>query len=217
MFINKEELERRRLHENNLIERMRVPTAGDLPADSVVGKLDTSKFKSDGTNREHPLYDDETRALAGALTVAHGAKTASEITGVSEGHAKVLARGEYSTAIDPEEREKRNQVLRDNIYEGLGKIRGKAQQKLMKVLNLINNENLDAIPDKDKARLAAQMANQLSGVIDRTINKGEHLHDGRSTHLHLYAPERRPLAAFEIKTINPQIKDNDNANAKSSE
>ncbi len=210
MFISKDELDRRKEESNNLTARMKVPS-------EVVGPnihLDTSKFKNDGTQRSMPVYSPEIRALAAATTIIAGPEAAHEITGVSVGHAKVLARGEYSSALDPEQRDKRNQDLKDSIYEGLGRIRGKASRKLMKVLNLINDETLENIPEKDKARIAAQMANQLSGVIDRTINKGESTDAGRSAHLHLYSPEQRPLAAFDIKRINPP--EDKSANATSS-
>jgi hypothetical protein len=204
MFINKEELENRRREENNLVQRIKV---GNTSSDetSAVHKLDTSRFKNDGTERACPVLSDDLRAVVAAASIMAGPKVAAEIGGVSEGYAEVLARGEYSSAKDPEERERRNNELKESIYRGLSEIRIKASEKLMLALDLINTDTLEAIQPKDKARLAAQMANQLSGVIDRTINKGENLNDNRSTHLHLYAPERRPISAFQIKSINQPL------------
>ena len=213
MFIDKAELDRRKQEENNLTIRMKIPPASGV--DGKVAELDTTKFKANGTARKdnNIIMPPDLRALVAATAIVAGPEVAAEIGECSPGYAAVLARGEYSQASDPEEREKRNQELRDSIYESLGKIRARAQHKLFKVLKLINDESLAAIPDKDKARLAAQMANQLSGVIDRTINKGDPGSGERTSHLHLYAPEQRPLAAFDIKRVN-QLPDVD-ANAKS--
>lgn len=202
MFISKVELEQRRQEENNLVERMKVPHATEIGGPIVA--LDTSKFRKNGTEREVALLTPDLRAVVAAATIMAGAKAGAEIGNVSETYASVLARAEYprNEDMDPEKRELRNSQLRESIYRGLGEIRDKAQLKLMKVLDLINDDTLECIPDHQKARLAAQMANQLSGVIDRTIIKGGN-EGGISSHLHLYAPEQRPLAAFEIKRINP--------------
>ena len=203
MFINKEELERRRKEGNNLIQRISVKN--DREVTGPIAELDTTKFRNDGTPCDRPRLDGDLRAIVAATAMIAGPKAAAEIGGVSESYAAVLGRGDFARqdTINPEERERRNQELRDRIYDGLGKIRDVAQIKLLKVLKLINNENLEAIAPKDRARLAAQMANQLSGIVDRTINKGEHGGVNNSAHLHLYAPERRPLEAFTIKTVNP--------------
>lgn len=197
MFIDKDELTRRLHAENNLVERL-----ASTPIVPIEAPLDTKKFTNTGLAREVPAFTPEERALIGATTLAVGAEVASDTFGVSKSYAKVLARGTYSQATDPEERERRNQELKDNIYEGLAVIRERAREKLMMALEGIDEEALSNIKASDRAKILANVSNQLSSVIDRTINKGEHLTDGRSTHLHLYAPEVRPLSAFTIKTIN---------------
>jgi hypothetical protein len=213
MFIDVKELARRKEESNNLIERMSV-----APSEPIDVPLDTSKFKKDGTNRKTPEYSPEQRALIGVSAIALGPKKAAEVLDVSESYAKVLARGSYSTALDPEERDRRNQELKDAVYEGLASIREKAREKLMMALDGIDEVSLGAIKGSDKAKVLANISNQLSSVIDRTINKGEHLHDSRSTHLHLYAPETRPITAFTIKRIggNTDSEATGSSNAQSS-
>ena len=200
MFIDVAELKRRRDESNNLVERMNVCS----PVEPSKIPLDTSKFKNDGTQRAIPQFDDDTRALIGVSAIAVGPEKTSEIFGVSKSYATVLGRGNYSSAKDDEERQRRNQELKDAIYDGLAKIRDAAREKLMLALEGIDEVAITNIKPTDKAKVLANVANQLSAVIDRTINKGEHLKgDDRSSHLHLYAPETRPLAAFTIKRINP--------------
>jgi len=201
MFISKEELDQRRSESFNLVERIRPQNDG-----VAVGKtasFDPSRFKLDGTSRSNTRLTPEMRAVVAAAAIVSGAEVAAEIGDVSVGYAEVLARGEYNNSgKSPEDREARNQILRDGIYEALGNIREKAREKLLKVLDIIDADALENIPNRERAKVAAQMANHLSGVIDRTINKGEHLHDSRSSHLHLYAPERREVSDFKVKVIN---------------
>lgn len=202
MFIDVAELKRRRDESNNLVERMNVAS---VVAPSSI-PLDTNKFKNDGTAREKPLMDNAERAVVAATTIALGSEKASEIFGVSRSYATVLAKGEYSTAKDDEERQRRNQELKDAIYDNLTRIRETAQLKLMLALDGIDEESIQNIKPTDKAKILANVANQLSAVIDRTINKAEGLRgEEKSTHLHLYAPETRPLAAFTIKRINGPV------------
>jgi hypothetical protein len=208
MFIDVAELKRRRDESNNLVERLNV--ASPVPASSI--PLDTSKFKQDGTHREVPAFDSNTRALIGVSAIAVGPEKTSEIFGVSKSYAQVLGNGNYSSAKDDEERERRNQELKDAIYDGLANIREAAREKLMLALSSLDEEAIEHIKPTDRAKVLAGIANQLSAVIDRTINKGEGLRDaGKSTHLHLYAPETRPLAAFTIKRINSPVEDSGNA------
>ena len=214
MFISKEELEERRAASNNLVERMNASHSGgevnEIP-------IDTSQFRTNGTQTNRPTYSMEQRALIGVSTIAVGAEKTSEIFGVSESYAKVLSKGAYSGKQDPEAREKANQELKDAIYEGLRSIRDKATAKLMMALEGIDESSIEAISLKDRAKTLANVANQLSSVIDRTINKGE-AGIASTHHLHLYAPEVRPLAAFNIKRIGESQSESEaNANATSSE
>ena len=199
MFIDKQELERRREAEHNLVARMNVPT----PIDPKEIPFDASRFRDDGTAKT--CRDNEERALIGAASIAIGSAKAAEIFDVSQDYAKILARGEATRSNNPEERAKQNQELRDKIYEGLTSIRENAQKKLLMALEHINEQTLEQIPDRDKAKISANIANQLSSVIDRTINKGEHLIDQRSAHVHLYAPETRPISAFTVKNVNKPL------------
>ena len=207
MFIKNTDLKSRLDPANNLIKRLRI--ADSTPVTGKVAELDTMRFKNDGTPTDKGLMDMELRSVVAAATIIAGPAAGAEIGECSESYAEVLARGEYSSAKDPEQREKLNNELREGIYQGLSRVRERAQKKLMLVLKMIDADNLEAISPKDRARLAAQMANQLSSVIDRTIQKDGGLSQTSNTHLHLYAPERRPLAAFDIKRINQD------ANAKS--
>jgi hypothetical protein len=216
MFISKEELDQRRSESFNLVERIHPKNDG---APSVkVASFDPSRFKNDGTQRATQRLSPEMRAVVAAAAIISGPEVAAEIGDVSVGYAEVLARGEYNNSgKSPEDREARNQILRDGIYEALGNIREKAREKLLKVLDIIDEDALENIPNRERAKVAAQMANHLSGVIDRTINKGEHLHDSRSSHLHLYAPERREVSDFKVKVINQLPDANpEEANATSS-
>jgi len=201
MFISKEELDQRRSESFNLVER--IHPKNDAAPPVKVAAFDPSRFKNDGTQREKHLLTPEMRAVVAAAAIISGPEVAAEIGDVSVGYAELLSRGEYNNSgKTPEDREARNQILRDGIYEALGNIREKAREKLLKVLDIIDEDALENIPNRERAKVAAQMANHLSGVIDRTINKGEHLHDSRSSHLHLYAPERREVSDFKVKVIN---------------
>lgn len=215
MFISKAELDKRSSIDHDVVSRLHLhDQTSPVRADSPVVRFDATRFRKNGTTTDMPILDDDMRAVVGAACIVAGSKVAAEIGNVSEGYAALLARpGGFGKHIDdPEERLARNQKIRDSIYTGLSKVREAAQDKILLALNLIDEESLQAIQPKDRARLAAQMANQLSSVIDRTINKGEHLHDERTSHLHLYAPERRPLDAFNVKIVNQQVLDQDKAN-----
>jgi len=211
MFISRAELERRKSSEHNVAERLKMTLPAE-PAASPITGFDTSQFRRDGSHTDRPLLTNEMRALVACTAIVAGNEVAAEVGNVSPQYAEVLARAEYPRNLaDPEEREKRNAELRDMIYKGLSEIREKAQSRLLAALDLINEESLENIPVKDKAKIAANIANQLSSVIDRTINKGEHIHAGASTHLHLYAPERRTIDAFDIKRINAMPTESENA------
>jgi hypothetical protein len=221
MFISKEELDKRSSIDHDVVSRLKLHDETSPPDPNGPGvRLDTTRFRKNGTTTNMPLLDDDMRAVVGAACIVAGPEVAAEIGNVSERYAALLGRpggfGEHIT--DPEERLARNQKIRDSIYQGLSKVRDAAQDKIILALGLIDEESLQAIAPKDRARLAAQMANQLSSVIDRTINKGEHLHDERTSHLHLYAPERRPLDAFNVKIVNqmPLELEKDNGNGSGS-
>lgn len=217
MFISKQELDKRASIDHDVVARLKMHDEV-MPVDpsSPVVTFDTARFRKDGSTTDKPLLDDDTRAVVGAVCIIAGPEAAAEIGGVSPGYAKVLGRAGFGSHIsDPEERLARNQKIRDSIYAGLSKVRDAAQDKILLALELISPENLEQIAPKDRARLAAQMANQLSSVIDRTINKGEHLHDERTSHLHLYAPERRPLDAFNVKYVNQLPSEPENGTADS--
>jgi hypothetical protein len=196
MFIKKEELDKRLSANRNLLER--------LKKESVhVTEHDKTRFKKNGEAKAHKqsLTLDE-KALIATTALLSTQRTAAEVFDVSPDTAHRLANGENQSIINEEEREMRNAQLRDAIYSQLNNIREAAREKLIQVLGLINDETLTVIPDKDKAKSASVMANQLSAVIDRTIQKGSQLQGERSAHLHLYAPELRPVEAFTIKNIN---------------
>lgn len=211
MFIDLKELRERTSKENSLIERLKVENKSEPSPE--IKNFDPKKFNQSGIVRENWLDPSEAnekretslneRALIGATSLAIGSPKTAEIFGISKQYASMLSRGQMNgnTHGNPEEREKYNQELKDRIYEGLAAIRDKARAKLLMALEGIDEAALENIPIKDRAAKLANVANQLSSVIDRTINKGEHLTDGRSSHLHLYAPESRPLAAFTIKRV----------------
>lgn len=211
MFISREELDKRASLDHDVISRLKLhDEVSPVSPDSKAVSFDTARFRKDGSARDKPLLDDDMRAVVAATCIVAGPEAAAEVGNVSPGYASVLARVGIRELADPEERLARNQKIRDSIYAGLSRVRDAAQDKILLALNLISEENLEHIAPKDRARLAAQMANQLSSVIDRTINKGEHLHDERTSHLHLYAPERRPLDAFNVKYVNQLPSDGSN-------
>lgn len=218
MFIDQAEFDRRREESNNLVERIRVPPSPDIDENHPVTKLDTSRFRKDGLLTEKPVLSGDLRVLVGVVARAAGSEVAAEIGNCSPGYASMLSRGEYNNdalMMTAEHRQLEQQKLRDSIFRGLAEVREAAREKLLMALGLIDESTLANIPEKDKARIAANIANQLSAVIDRTINKGEDPSGARNTHLHLYAPEKRALADFDIKTVNPKpVLD---ANATSSE
>lgn len=199
MFIDSEELARRKEESNNLTERMKVPsepTVREIPFDST-------RFHPSGIARNNDAARTlEEKAVIGVTAIALGNKQAAEIFDVSPEYANVVKRG-IAGGASPEDREIRSKKLKEMIYEGLQIIREKSSEKLLMALDNINEASLAAIKASEKAKVSANIANQLSSVIDRTIDKGEGLLDaGRTSHLHLYAPESRPLTSFTIKRIN---------------
>lgn len=197
MFINKDELSRRRDESNNLMERMNNPApppAREIPFDS-------SFFHPSGIAKDNARTLEE-KAVIGAAGIVLGNQVAAEIFDVSPKYVSVVKSG-MAGGNNDEDREKRSRKLKELIYEGLQVIRETSSEKLLLALENINKDTLGAIKNSEKAKVSANIANQLSSVIDRTIDKGEGLLDaGRTSHLHLYAPESRPLASFTIKRIN---------------
>ena len=101
--------------------------------------------------------------------------------------------------------------VRSGIYAALESIRETARQKLIMALGLIDEETLEAIPAKDRAKIGAQIANQLSGVIDRTIEKSSlQVDNSKTAHLHLYSPEIRPMDRFNVKRVNAALPSENN-------
>lgn len=185
MFIKADELERRREESNNLVERMGLarsvaPCEVDRPV------FDPKRFDNDGAAKEGRTFEE--KALIGVTSQLLGPAKAAEIFDVKPSYASMMAKP-------------KDEDLKKAIYAGLEIIREAAREKLLMALEGINQETMDAIKKGEKAKVSAQIANQLSSVIDRTIDK---LPEGneKTTHLHLYAPETRPLAAFTIKRIN---------------
>lgn len=201
-FITPEELTARLKDDWNLVKRLDLPVSPENKSEIV---FDESKFKVSGETRERKLYSNGLRALIAATAISDSPQKAAEIFECSEAYAQALTRGEYSKAKDPVKQEESNRKLKAEIYEELSIIRDTARVKLMAALNLINEDSLQAIPDKDKVRIAAQVANQLSGVIERTIEKSDRFSDVKEAHLHLYAPENRPMSEFTVKTINAEF------------
>lgn len=187
----------------NLVNRLQ----GDLSSGKSEPEVpfDSGKFKIDGTLRENPAFPSGLKAVIAAAALMSTPKQAAEAFNCSAGYASELARGNGSHVIDLNKREDANAKLRQDIYDALGTIRSDAQSRLLKVLGLIDEENLGKIPDKDKARIAATMANQLAGVIDKTIEKSAHVADSRSAHLHLYSPQQRETAEYKKVTIASKV------------
>jgi hypothetical protein len=183
-FISKEELEKRLSETENLCARLEVSAPKKY--------LDTSKFNGNGLETKQKEYSAAQRAIMGAVGLTVGYDKAAEALGVSESAIKDAAKQNYAD-------EENNEHLRGMIYEELTTIRQEAREKLSLCLGLINEESLKLIPDKDRAKTAAQMANQLSNVIERTIHKSPQM--ASTSHLHLYAPEQRTIQAFTIKQI----------------
>ena len=193
MFISADELERRSQAENNLILRLEIPEASPP---EIKATVDRSQFAKDGTLAERPVYTTEQRILIGATSRMVGKEQAAEIFGVNPHVVGALAQENYNKTQDADE-------VRKGIYAALESIRESAREKLVLALGLISQETLDAIADKDKARTAAQVANQLSAIVDRTIEKaGLHVDNSKTAHLHLYSPEVRALEKFNIKRVN---------------
>lgn len=212
MFIDKEELDRRKEESNNLMRRLKNPE----PAPCKEIPFDSTMFHPSGIARENARSLEE-KAVIGVTAIALGNQQAAEIFDVSPGYVGIVKKG-IAGGYDSEDREKRSKKLKELIYEGLQIIREKSSEKLLLALDNVNEDTLKAIKPSEKAKVSANIANQLSSVIDRTIDKGEGLLDaGRTSHLHLYAPESRPLASFNIKRINISEEPEDKANAISSE
>jgi hypothetical protein len=212
MFIDKDSLRDRLDESNNLMKRLKTPEpepAKEIPFDSTM-------FHPSGIARENARSLEE-KAVIGSAAIVLGNQAAAEIFDVSPGYVSVVKKG-LAGGYDSEDREKRSKKLKELIYEGLQIIREKSSEKLLLALDNVNEDTLKAIKPSEKAKVSANIANQLSSVIDRTIDKGEGLLDaGRTSHLHLYAPESRPLASFNIKRINVESLPEDKANAISSE
>lgn len=177
------------LESENLVKRLSVN-------DEVIPErpLDKAIFTNAGVITGRPLYSDEQKAVIAATAIATSTKTATEVFDVS---SSLVDRVKKDFLSDTPSSEK----LRQSIYEELSGIRAAAKEKLLKALDLVNDNTLEAIPEKDRAKLGADIANKLSSVIERTIQRVPTNLDS-SSHLHLYAPEQRELAAFEIKTVN---------------
>lgn len=187
MFIKADELERRREESNNLVERMGLRLDVIEP---VVDRpvFDAKRFDQDGATKSGMPFEE--KVVVGVAAQVIGPAKTAEIFGVSPSYATMLGKDKH-----------KDEDLKRAIYAGLEMIREAAREKLLMALEGINPESLAAIKAGEKAKVSAQIANQLSSVIDRTIDK---MPEGteRTTHLHLYAPETRPLAAFTIKRIN---------------
>ena len=179
--------------ENNLILRLEIPD--EAAAKEIKAPIDRKKFAKNGTQTEQPRYTTEEKVLIGTTAQLLGPKATAEILDVNPAIATSLGMENY--------RGKDSEQVRAGIYAALESIRETARQKLIMALGLIDEETLEAIPAKDKAKLGAQIANQLSGVIDRTIEKaGLHLDNSKTAHLHLYSPEIRAMDQFNIKRVN---------------
>lgn len=197
MFIDKDELDRRKDESNNLMVRLNTPNP-DPPREIP---FDVGMFSKDGIPKENGLTIEE-KAVIGASAIAIGTAKTAEVFDIPPHYVSAIKNG-VAGGYDAEDREKRSKKLKELIYEGLQIIREKSSEKLLMALDNINEDTLKAIKASEKAKVSANIANQLSSVIDRTIDKGEGLLDaGRTSHLHLYAPESRPLASFTIKRIN---------------
>lgn len=197
-FINKDELNKRLSEDRNLRKRLRIADENRPPERAI----DEATFKRDGTLTRLPKYDENARALIGATAIAVGVSKAAEIFDVSVGLARDLGKGVETRKPldDPEAEDARKANLQKRIYEELSIIRSAAKEKLLLALDKIDETSLQLIPDKDKALKSAQIAGHLSSIIDRTIQK-DHAGGSASAHLHLYAPEQRPIAAFDIKRV----------------
>jgi hypothetical protein len=206
MFITSDELERRCQAENNLILRLEIP-ASDPP--EIKATVDRKRFAKDGTITEQPVYTTGERILIGTATKMVGPTQAAEIFGINKSLAGALASEDYDKTKDADQ-------VRSGIYAALESIRESARVKLELALGLINEETLQAIADKDKARSAAQIANQLSAIVDRTIEKaGLHVDNSKTAHLHLYSPEIRTMDRFAIKKVNSPLPHNGQSDAES--
>lgn len=194
MFITSDELERRSQAENNLILRLEIPESAP-PASPKLPPIDRKKFAPNGTLTERPIYTTEEKVLIGTTSQLLGARAAAEIFDVPQRYTEIVGSEKYQT--------KDSEAVRTGIYLALETIRESAREKLLMALGLIDNETLALIPDKDKARTAAQIAHQLSGVIDRTIEKSAmQVDNSKTAHLHLYSPEIRAIDKFNIKRVN---------------
>ena len=193
MFINLDEFERRRMAENNLVLRLEIPEENE-PRE-IKAPVDRKKFTLSGVQTGQAYYTTEEKILIGTTAQLLGPKAAGEILDVNPKVAGSLGMENYK-AKDADE-------VRAGIYAALESIRETARQKLIMALGLIDEETLEAIPIKDRAKIGSQIANQLSGVIDRTIEKaGLHLDNSKTAHLHLYSPEIRAMDQFQIKRVN---------------
>jgi hypothetical protein len=82
------------------------------------------------------------------------------------------------------------------IEEGKSEIRGKAQEKLTQVLDLMTIEKLRRV---EKPRELSSIAVQLSQVLERTLPKELTKDDG--VHFHIYRPEIRTEETYNIVEV----------------
>lgn len=191
MFITKEQLKERQDAKNNLVSRI-----AETPSGQTRAQLDTDRFKLSGAARQVPLVPEIMKPIIAVTALMTSTREAAEQFDISASTVQNLASGQ-SSSVD----EEKNQELRIQIYDQLADIRGKAKEKLEMALSLITQKSLEAIPAKDQARQAADIAAKMSNVIDRTIQK-DRKDVGNATAIHIYTPEQRPVKTFNVVKVN---------------
>lgn len=191
MFISRAELEQRTKSEHNLVQRIHKTPSGESLA-----VHDDNKFKLTGESREHVTIPDEIKPALIAAAIATTQKEVGAAIGVGQA---TIHRLEVQALEGTDEA---SENMRIEVFRQLADIREKAKQKLELCLNLVTEDTLEKINDKDKARVGSEIAARMSGIIDRTIPKDNKFGDNKSTHLHLYTPEQRKLSTLNVVTVN---------------
>jgi len=133
------------------------------------------------------------RVTVGLLTNLVGAKAASEITGVSKGHAHQLGEGR-STSPTPG-RDSTATEMKQQIESRLGQVKAKAIEKLLKTLDAVTDEGTALLSVKD----AAEVSSKLASVIDRTTQKDRD--GGNIAQVVIYAPRIRDESEYDVVTV----------------
>lgn len=131
----------------------------------------------------------------GLTTLLLGGRAAEEMFGTQQPENSILSRG-YTSPQAAARKSAKDELL-DEIYSNGKEVQSRAFAKLLKSLDLVDDEKLTAV--KDPAKLVG-IAKNLSGII-KDVTPKEGGNDEAGVHFHIYRPEQLQESDYETLEV----------------